>query len=413
MKDNYDLIIIGAGAAGLAAAISFKRRCDGTVLLLDANDEAGRKILATGNGRCNITNTNATGYQVSKEFFESLGVLLDTEEEGRVYPLNRQAVTVRNALYEEAVRLGAEFSFNCKVKGLSEGKDDNFIIVNEPFFSKSSSKKAGNDKLGSNKEGALSKSLTAKQVILATGGKAAPQFQSTGDGFSFARKLDIKVKSIAPALTFLMYSQKVSDELSVLKGVRARAKVMLKNDFELVFEEKGEVQFTQDAISGICIFNLSREMSHIEEKERLKVVLDLAPDYSEIQIAETIYNDYSAGLGGIVNDKLADYITNKAKNGLYGDFSTDAAILIKNFEIDVDGTGGWKDAQVTSGGVDFSEIDLMRNESYKVPGLYFAGEIFDFDGPCGGFNLDFAWNSGILAGKSAGGYCDFYKQRNS
>jgi predicted flavoprotein YhiN len=412
--NDYDVIIIGAGAAGLTAAIAFRRRCEGTVLIIDANRGPGAKILETGNGRCNLSNESAPGWEVAREFFGSLGVLLDTDEpSGRAYPQSRQAATIRDALITESKTLGCEFLLQTRVTSVVRViEDDSFMTDTE--------------------RGAF----RAKQVIVATGGKARPRYGNRGDGYAFARSLGINVTPIKPALVPFVYEDDAKDELSALSGVRAKASVSLLvydhdeaetevragaadaetkvrtatadaetearadtggKEVKVVAEASGEVQFTDYGLSGICVFDLSR---HYKTGERQAVRIDLAPNHSADEIRELISVRRAAGLSGIVHPKIAHYILQKSK--------ADIAATVKNFTAPIKGTKGWKDAQITAGGVALSEVDEKHFESKTAPGLYFAGEILDYDGPSGGYNLDHAWTTGQKAGKAAGAYCASY-----
>jgi predicted flavoprotein YhiN len=458
MKD-YDLIIIGAGAAGLTAAIAFRRRCGGTALIVDANREPGAKILATGNGRCNLSNESAPGWEATRDFFGSLGVLLDTDEpSGRAYPQSRQAPAIRDALIMESKNLGCEFLLGTRVTSVVRvSEDDSFAIGTE--------------------RGAY----RAKQVVVATGGKACPRYGNMGDGYAFARSLGIEVTPIRPALVPFVYSDEARDELSALSGVRAKANVSLISycnggtnsdsevtsetgavgagvdlevraetsgeDVKVIAEASGEVQFTDYGLSGICVFDLSRyyktgglraSVAAEEICGRSAVLIDLAPNHTEEEIAELISPRRAAGLSGIVHPKIADFILKKLKTekpsvskaannsetpGLGITDTVDAAgtadtvdaadtavivAAVKKFRAPIKGTKGWKEAQITAGGVAMSEVDEKHFESKKAPGLYFAGEVLDYDGPSGGYNLDHAWSTGQKAGKAAGAYCASY-----
>jgi predicted flavoprotein YhiN len=500
---NYDLIIVGAGAAGLAAAIAFGRRCDGSVLLVEANPEPGKKILAAGNGRCNLSNTAAPGSERTKEFFDSLGVVLDTDEGGRVYPLSRRADAVRDALVRACERLGCAFMLRSRAVAIERGDDDDFVITVECDG-------------GSAGEGGQMV-LRAVQVVVATGGKARPAFGNLGDGYAFARAFGISVNPIRPALAPFVYADDVKGSLAVLAGVRAKAKVKLVgcgkgdgNPFsggaadedrdattiftnakdvavgqgaEVLAEADGEVQFTDYGLSGICVFDLSRyyrgsgarvggraegsagnntracanentmsaRMSvsghsgdgfHAcagENSADHFVCIDFAPNHAEGEIAELLATGRAAGLAGIVHPKVAELIESMPMhpNSSVTDASRDdgrfgqsdqilsssgkseqeeslasadvpeyekIAAAVKGFVVPVKGTKGWKDAQITVGGVAMDEVNEKYFESKAVPGLYFAGEILDYDGPSGGFNLDHAWNTGLKAGRAAGAY---------
>ncbi|MDR1495963.1 MAG: NAD(P)/FAD-dependent oxidoreductase [Clostridiales Family XIII bacterium] len=442
---SYDVTIVGAGAAGLAAAVAFCRRCEGRALLIDVNDEAGRKILATGNGRCNLSHVAAPGWEKTKEFFDSLGVLLRTDEAGRAYPLSRRADAVRRALVNECKRLGCEFLLRTRVLSVSRGDEDDFVVEAE-----SAAPRARKSKRNDGSDiGAERVSFRAKQVVVATGGKARPEYGNRGDGYALARAFGVEVNPIRPTLVPFLYADDVRGELAALAGVRAAADVKLLESGVAGFAEagaspdatkktraeravdgvateaSGEVQFTEYGLSGICIFDLSR----CYEGQAASVSVDLAPGLTKEEIAELIAARRAAGLEGIVHPKIAAYIAGKMRSSAFAAASADealsdregadgapsdatyagrAAALIKSFVVPVKGTKGWKDAQITAGGVALSEVSEKYFESKDVPGLYFAGEVLDYDGPSGGYNLDYAWNTGLKAGRAAGAYCASY-----
>jgi predicted flavoprotein YhiN len=392
LRSGYDLIVIGGGPAGLAAAISFKRKCTGSVLIIDSQAEAGKKILSTGNGRCNLTNIKADGYEQTKSFFETLGVLLYTDGAGRAYPHSRQASVVRDALAGEAGRLGAEFLLSAKVNALSRGDKDDFVA--EVAAGVVAEEEAG-------------ARFRARQVIVATGGKACPLYGNFGDGFRFARALGLHVTPIRPALVPLVYADEVKKTLSVLKGVRARADVALLSDGKSVATASGEVQFTDYGLSGICIFDLSRYMKSVMQgrntgaqsgEHRYEVQIDFAPGISGGTLKDLLNRGAAAGLAGIVDKKLAAVLKPEQ---------------VKRFIVPVSGTRGWKDAQITAGGVSMDELEPAHYEAVSAPGLFFVGEACDYDGPSGGFNLDHAFTSGIAAGSRAGGFCAYYTRNKT
>jgi predicted Rossmann fold flavoprotein len=413
-RGSYDLIVVGAGAAGLAAAVAFARRCSGSALLIEANDEPGRKLLATGNGRCNLSNAGAPGWERTKEFFDSLGILLRADEAGRAYPLSRRADTVRDALVCECGRLGCEFSLRTRVTVIRPGDDDDFVVEaerREPDTEPGAKK-------GARAAEAERLSLRATQVIVATGGKARPEYGNLGDGYAFARALGVAVTPIRPVLVPFVYADEVRDELAALAGVRAAATVRLlaggtarpedpgsrldaeaAEAGEVVAEASGEVQFTEYGLSGICVFDLSR---YYRGQER-GVSIDFAPGLAREDIAALIAADRAAGLAGIVHPKVAALIERRARAA--ATYAEEAAALIKGFFASVKGTKGWKDAQITGGGVAMTGVSEKYFESKDAPGLYFVGEVLDADGPSGGYNLDHAWNTGLKAGRAAGAYC--------
>ncbi|MDR0854469.1 MAG: aminoacetone oxidase family FAD-binding enzyme [Clostridiales Family XIII bacterium] len=375
----HDLIIIGGGASGLAAAVSYVKAGGEDVLILEAMDECAKKILATGNGRCNLSNVSAEGYDEIVAFFAGLGVLTRADEEGRVYPMSNQAVAIKDAL----------LSFLSGVK-IETGKRVDKVVRSDGGFSVRAS---GSDE-----------TWASRKLIVASGGSAAPAFGTRGDSFSLARSLGIEVCPTLPALVPLEYKDGKDSELAVLKGVRAKADASIFFDGEKAGEASGEVQFTRDGISGIVIFDLSRFLKFRKSRDaNIVVSLDLAPELSKEAIVEVLKSDSGIGLSGVVNKKLAEYIEGRlprfARNDEYA--IEQAAELLKNFEIEIGGSKGWKEAQVTAGGVSQKEIDPITGQCHKIPELYFTGEALDRDYICGGFNLSNAWLTGIKAGTHA------------
>lgn len=388
-----DICIIGGGASGLAAAVAAAEQGRGKrICILEKKPLPGKKLAATGNGRCNLTNRTCPGAEETIKFFETIGVLTKTEEQGRVYPYAMQARDVVHALVRQAQYLGVEIKTDHPVRQVKK-LERGFSVVYEGG------------------------SLKARNVLLAAGGKAGPQFGSTGDGYGIAKALGHRVTRLAPILTGL---ETVGD-ISHLKGIRVRASVSLNRDGKQVAGEQGEVQFNQDGLSGICVMNLSRFVkleqgeSFADGMARYSVCIDFLP---EISLAGTKAlleaRCRIPGLQGnelllsIVPDKLRQELISlagihqqQAAGSIASWQRSTLSHLLKSWELPLKGTSGWKKAQCTAGGIELEEIDMDTMESKLVPGLYFCGEIIDYDGPCGGFNLQNAWETGIRAGKAA------------
>jgi len=370
----YDVAVIGGGAAGLAAAIAYTRRMPhGRLVVLEANETCGKKLLATGNGRCNISNLSADDYGRIKDFFRSIGVLFRVEDGGRAYPMSGQALSVRDALTRALEREDAEIRCGSRVTRV-EKNSNGFTLW------------AGEEKV-----------LHAEKLLIAAGGKAGPQFGCRGDGFSFARGLGHSIESIRPALVPLVYTDKEKERLSALKGVRIRAQAELYIDGRRTAASSGELQFTDYGLSGIMVFDISTMMpkSVIEGKPRMEVVLDLAPGEDEETLESLIVENEGFWLEGIVGKKLSELLVSEA-----GKDAAKIAELAKNFTVKVSGTKGWKEAQSTLGGVRFTEVDEKTGESLLCKGLYFAGEVLEPVYICGGFNLNHAWATGLRAGEN-------------
>lgn len=353
---NYDVCIIGGGASGLAAAASLK---DGIkACIVEKNPVPGKKIMASGGGRCNITNKEASGSEEIVEFFRSMGLELYCDAEGRYYPYSNQASDVTKTLMT---------SINKKNTKIYTG------------FSADSIRTEGGKFFVYGERGIIS----ADNIVIATGGKSYPQLGTSGDGYSMARSLGHDVRRVYPVLTPVE-----CENMPDFKGIRCRGRVTLYKDGSIVSSEKGEIQFTADGISGICVFNITMGIRAEDGEDprkamkRYEISIDFAPDYSmeQIEDRETSF--------GIVTGRIAEKVGIKE---------------LKDYRLKVKGTKGWKQAQCTAGGVDLSQIDADTMESKLLTGLYFTGEVLDVQYPCGGFNLQHAWETGRKAAVSING----------
>ena len=367
----------------MMAAVTAARYTGLSVRLLEKNDILGRKLLATGNGRCNLTNLNCADSADTLEFFSEIGLLTRSEGEGRVYPYSEQASAVQEVLSNILRDRNVEVFFGEVIQSVEKTKSG-FLITSEK-------KEFGTD-----------------AVILATGGKAGPQYGATGDGYRIAKQFGHTVVRTMPSLVQLVAE---SDFFRFLKGVRTKGKAELLRGNSVVAVENGEIQFTEDGLSGICIFNLSK---YYQKGDGIR--LDLFPEYDEnslLQMMEQRANSLASRsmaefFLGMVHKKLSPVLlgelfldeTRKIHTMTKADLSKTARLL-KGWVIPINGTKGWKEAQVTSGGIDLSEVDLNTMESKLVQKLYFAGELLDWDGKCGGYNLQWAWSSGKAAGSAA------------
>ena len=347
MKD-YDVIIIGGGASGLAAAISLKRKAkDVQVAIIEKKNKVGCKLSVTGNGKCNLSNTDCPGAAHIIDFFASLGVPVRTDSEGRIYPYSENASQVVDALQGEARSLGVEIICNTAVTSIKTMSDGRFEIA--PGF-------------------------TAGKVIIATGGKSYATYGTTGDGYVLARNLGHTVVPLVPGLTAI----EVHENIQKLKGVRAKGKVGLYRNGQLIALESGEIQFREDSLSGICIMNLSNMISRDAAYELL---LNLVPDFPNASL-EDMYNAKA-----LLKPELMEYIK-------------DGGLDPRALRLKVKALKGWNEAQITCGGVSLDEVNMDTMESQKVPGLYFTGEVLDIQEQCGGYNLHNAWVTGIRAAEA-------------
>ncbi len=403
----YDLAIIGAGAAGLMAA-SVASENGVTSVLLEGNSKIGKKLLATGNGRCNLSNLNINSqnyfgddiadflekfpYEKIKEQFNKLGLITKSDSEGRVYPLNLQAVAVLNALRFSCENRGVELltDFNCFSS----------IKVKDGFLIKASD----------------GREIKAKKLIISSGGMASPKHSSSKDGYEIAKSFGHSISPLYPVLTKLLSSDKI---LKSIEGTRCKAEISLCLDGEIVKKNKGEILFSKKAVSGICVFDLSVFVGAYLQKSSnkdIKLNIDFCPDFTAKQVYNFIKDltysqkNLSSGeiLSGVVNTKIAYEIVKSCGVDVLLPICklSDEKLLrlskkVKEFSLKVDGISDFESAQVTAGGVPVSEIDINTFESKKQKGLYFAGEILNVHGLCGGFNLHFAWSSAICSAQSA------------
>lgn len=438
---DFDILIAGGGASGLAAAISAARFAKSVsparslrIGLLEKKEIPGKKLSATGNGRCNLSNAACSDRETVDRFFSSVGLVTRIDEAGRMYPYGEEAGEVSALLTETALSYDVKIMTNCQVtqirpagearppvsSGAGEsrpqtgaegeplpqsgqggktpaacGASGGFIV--EINCSGSPDGREG-DLPGTKgrhpDQTAGSRHLRCRILLLSMGGKSYSVFGTSGDGYGLARRLGHSVTRLAPSLVPIQ----VSEDLKGLAGVRTKADVTLLHLGKPVARETGEVQFNKDCLSGICIMNLSRLLvlnpgkPFAEAFGEYGLQLDLLPEFSREEAAE-ILRQKGGSLQTLVKKKLAAWI----------EAAPDPAVMadrLKSLTFSVCGTKGWNDAQVTRGGVTLEEVDPDTMESKLVPGLYFAGEILNYDGPCGGFNLHFAWDSGIRAGKA-------------
>lgn len=366
----YDVVIVGAGASGLMTGICCANK-KLNIAILERNNDTGKKLYATGNGHCNFLNTKADHAKEVKEKLESIGIIGKESEDGRIYPLGMEASFVAKALNNAAKQQGCEIICDFHVTDI--------LRTNNGF------------KLCS-KDG---RTIETKKLVLATGGKAGIQYGCYGEGYRWVQSLGHSLRKPIPALVGL----ETTDNIEILHGVRVNAKASLIAGNE-VHSDFGEVQFTKDSISGICVMNLGRYV-RFDEHDAFILSLDLFADKTKEELVLLLKNQ-SEKLGdallGLIPKKLADYIYSKINSNNFDE----TAELLKNIKFNIKGTKGWDSAQVTSGGVPFNELDEYY-ESKLIPGLFIVGELADYDGPCGGYNLCHAFWSGMQAGKKISG----------
>ncbi|MBO4894271.1 MAG: aminoacetone oxidase family FAD-binding enzyme [Clostridia bacterium] len=402
---KYDVIIIGGCASGLAAAINAHRIYpELSVAVIEKLPRVGKKILATGNGRCNLSNEQAEKFvyhiytndgfaaKVLKKcsvkntlvFFSSLGLKTYTDGEGRIYPLSNTAASVLDAL--RAHLDGIDIITGVAVNEIKKQKSG-FVLNGE---------------------------YRCEKLIMAAGGKASPSQGSDGSGYALAGGLGHTVTKLYPALVPLTADPAVTKPL---KGVRIhKAKIGLYKNEELIGSSYGEILFTDGGISGIAAMETASAFEKNKEKGAdIYASIDLVPEIDDIGVflaalCRENKRDFDALLTGLM-PKAAGIAVLKAC-GLYSASKSidelkkkdieNIVNTIHNFRIKVTGTKGFTNAQVTSGGVSVKEINPATMESRVCENLFFAGEIIDVDGPCGGFNLQWAWSSGLIAGRLGG-----------
>ena len=401
--------VIGGGASGLACAIQImntvKNKEDVKVTILERLPRVGKKILVTGNGRCNLTNVNASSkdyrgepefaeYALNKfspqsniEFFNSLGLYTRVEDEGRVYPLSNQASSVLDALRFECERLGVEIVCDYRavhLKTVYTGVTTKIVVNNRDRFD---------------------------YVVVACGGMAAKVHGTDGDAYDLLKMFGHKIISPAPALVSL----NCDDFTKALKGVRSICKMNLVIDGEKFLENYGEVQFTDYGLSGIPIMQRSRFVS-VSPSNDIYIELDTTPDFSEDALRKYLYSrrEIDKGLcenmlGGIMNKQLCIVFMKEcgiAPNGRVNELSDKEieklASIIKCWKIRIKNSRSFDYAQVTAGGAECSQFNSETLESKLVSNVFCCGEALNIDGDCGGYNLQWAWSSGRLAGQTIG-----------
>jgi len=391
----YDVCIIGAGFSGLVLAIKLAR-AGLLVCLVELNRMVGRRILSTGNGRCNFTNSRmgaqyyysnhsldfiSDNHNDLRQFLNELGVY-DKDLDGYYYPITNQAKTVREALENEINFLGIDVLLDNRVTEVS--KADLFKVTTSRTI------------------------VNAKKVCVASGGLAAATLGSSKIGYKIAQIFKMKTTKLSPALVGVKSSSQCLKELA---GVRASGVVSYKD-----YSCEGEIQFNKDSVSGYPIMCISRFIGFDELDKKLSDLrIDFIPYLSSEALKEELTKRFKRNpkaailnaLVGLCNEKAIEQVVSYSR--IYGDTTVDCldeedlenlVYFFKNFTISVDGTKGFDSAQVTAGGVDLSEIDTSSMESLKCKGLYFTGEVLDVDGICGGYNLNWAYTSADIASKS-------------
>lgn len=411
---NTQILIAGGGAAGMMASLAAARNCK-DIIIIEKMPQPGKKILATGNGRCNYTNYYQSeecyrgtdsrfawnllqkfGCMETVELFKTYGIM-PYEKNGYIYPLSEQAADVRNVLKRQIENANVDICTNEKVVNINvhlnkkTRKKDGFIVETDK------------------------NNYYTRKLIISTGGKAGAVHGSDGYGYKLAKSLG---HSLIPPVTALTSCILDENFLKEWAGTRTKGTVTAYSETgHLLSKDSGELQFVAQGISGIPVFQVSRYISaELYHKKKPYLVIDIMPLYciEEItnELKRRIKNPANLTVcdifEGIINKRLAQALLKKCSipvkreaAGITHQEITKIAKTIKEWHLTPKATGSFEKAQVTCGGVKTSEINNNTLESKICNGLYFAGEIIDIDGICGGYNLQWAWTSGYIAGTSA------------
>lgn len=400
-----EIAVIGGGASGLMAAITAKKSGK-EVIILERKDRILKKVLITGNGRCNITNVNANisnyfGKDISSvenilnrftpqdtmDFFNELGIVCNEENRGKVYPLSGQASSVVDALRFEAEKLGIKIETEFYVRKI-EKDGFKFRIYSEDR-----------------------KKIEAGRVIIAAGGQSYPELGSNGSGFELAKELGHSVTKLSPSIVQLKTEK---HQVKGLQGIKTDVAVTAYGDNKKICTYDGELLFTDYGISGNVVFNISFVMplyKNVEfeidfmEKFDYNELYEILKERKRILSHLTMENYFN----GMINKKLGQFLSkvsgieklSKPVKDLNDSDIRKLCTVLKKYRVKILETTGFKNAQVTAGGVSLDEVNAETLESKIVKGLYFSGEVLDVYGECGGFNLQWAWASGYIAGENA------------
>jgi predicted Rossmann fold flavoprotein len=389
MSKQQEIAIIGAGASGLFSSILLSSK-GFNITIFEKNNKVGKKLLATGNGRCNVTNENISlsnfysnsnieliknnisnfSYSYCKEFFNKIGIEFKIAPSGRAYPLSLTSSTIVDILEYEAFKNGVNIELNSEISSLK--------FTNNKFI--------------------LNDNLEFDKIIIATGSMAMPKLGSSESGYQFAKTFNHKIIQPVASLVQLISSNK---HLDVASGVKIDA---------VIDGRRGDFLFTKYGVSGSLILAISRKVSkQLQSEKNVKIVVDTMPDFTHEALLILLQNrlenlkekEINLWLDGIMNKKLAKFIllnSNISSHVKYAKFLSKNDILnivktIKNLEFDITDTKGFESCEVCAGGIDITEINFENMESKYQKGLYFIGEVLDIDGDCGGYNLHWAWSS--------------------
>lgn len=398
------VVVIGAGASGIIASIFASKKNE--VIVLERNASPLKKLLLTGNGKCNYfnENQNINNYNSNNidlvdklitdnniksvlKFFDGIGIVPKIKN-GYYYPYSNLSNSIKEALLKEAKLNNVKIKTEYLVSDIKK-VNNKFIINND---------------------------IECDYVILSTGSKAFPKTGSDGIGYELLKSFGHKIIKVMPALTSIVGDKTYFKDWA---GIRVEAKVSLYENNNFIKEEVGEVQLTKNGLSGICIFNLSSKLRRgLAKGNKEDIVINFLPFVNNIEIFLNERNSKVKNrtiielLEGLINYKLVKIIlkeSNIKEDKYYNELSNkEKETLFNNlvkFKINIIDTNDFESAQVCSGGVSLEEININTMESKLVDGLFVTGELLDIDGVCGGYNLTIAWITGILAGTYIGGLC--------
>jgi len=411
--EHFDVAVIGGGPAGMIAA-GRAAELGAKVVLIEKNDRPGRKLLMTGNGRCNLTHAepdtrrlverygregkflfspfSVFGVSEVVEFFRAQGVPTKVEEDGRVFPVSDKASDVLSALLDYMKKGGVKLKTGISVTGLENDGDR----ITKALY-------AGGE-------------IPADSFIVCTGGRSYPATGSTGEGYGWMKRLGHTVIAPAPSLVPVTVKEEWVKEL---EGASFQGTgIYLYQDGRKKAGCTGEGVFTRNGISGPSVLNLSKKLRELATVGEVKLVLDLMPDTDIAGLDARMVSMFKDNPNRLLKNSLGDMLSPKMLplvmklagipedsviNGVQRDRRLALVKLVKGLEFTVRGLGGFEKAMVTSGGVSLKEIDSRTMRSKVIENLYLAGEIIDLDGPTGGYNLQICWSTGYVAGEYSAG----------
>jgi predicted Rossmann fold flavoprotein len=395
------VVVIGGGASGIMAALTAAENRENRVILLERQQRIGRKLLATGNGRCNLTNTGAAPNNYHGEqadfaapalakftpqdtlaYFHALGLLTEEEYGGRVYPLSNSANSVLDVLRFALEKAGVELRCACPARQIRRQASGYGVLTDEG-------------------------SIDADFLIVACGGAAGAKLGGVSDGYELLKALGHKRTALRPSLVQILTAPEYP---RALKGVRAEASVRLLAGENVLGESRGELQFTETGVSGPAAFDLSRAAAAGGEELTLHAgfLPDGADAFALLRARRETFPDQPASelFTGMLHNRLGRMLVKYASleaarpiGSLTDRELSRAARACTDFTLPVRGTEGFDNAQVTAGGIRTAGFNPDTMESWFMPGLFVCGELLDVDGDCGGYNLQWAWASGRLAGR--------------